>query len=203
MTNNKQNKQRINTMKTLLSVLLVLGFYFAGCTNEQVISSSPLQKETDYSLIKLPTASGLQINNIYSDSKWISGSQGGSLNIQGSYSGGIFGTVTVNSTLVFTAGSFSGSKNISMTADDEYCSSSFLPGMSFSAPAIYNITYTGIDLTGINPAHVTFVYLKTDGTLEYPLHEGITVDATTGKISVKNAKLNHFSRYGFVNKEDE
>ncbi len=86
-----------------------------------------------------------------------------------------------------------------MTADDEYCASTFQPGMSFSKSGIYNISYTGVDLSGVNPSTVRFVYLKNDGTLEYPEHEGITVDFSIGKIAVKNAKLNHFSRYGFVN----
>lgn len=180
----------------------MLGFYMAGCSDQSLLSSDPVQKQDRYSLIKLPKASGLQINTIYSDSKSISGSQGGSLNIQGSYSGGPFGTVSVNAILVFPAGSFSGTKTISMTADDEHCASSFLPGMSFSLPGVYNITHMGVDLTGIDPTKVTFVYLKADGTLEYPVHEGISVDASIGKISVTNAKLNHFSRYGFVNKEE-
>lgn len=186
-------------MKKYISIIVLLGLLVVGCSEESLVNSNPTSAQNGYKLIKLPTASGLQINNVYSDSKSISGSAGGSLSIQGSYSGGPFGTVTVNSTLVFPAGSFSGTKTISMTADDEYCASTFLPGMSFSKSGIYNITYTGVDLTGINPSTVRFAYLKQDGTMEYPVHEGITVDFTTGKISVKNAKLNHFSRYGFVN----
>ena len=186
-------------MKKYISIVVLLSLFVIGCSEETLVSSNPDSAQNGYKLIKLPTASDLQINNIYSDSKSILGSAGGSLSVQGSYSGGPFGTVTVNSTLVFPAGSFSGTKTISMTADDEYCASTFLPGMSFSKSGIYNITYTGVDLTGINPSTVRFAYLKQDGTMEYPVHEGITVDFVTGKISVKNAKLNHFSRYGFVN----
>ncbi len=194
----KTNKGR-NTMRRYILLFAISSLFVIGCSEQSLVSSNPDSAQNDYKLIKLPTASGLQINNNYSDSKSISGSAGGSLSIQGSYSGGPFGTVTVNSTLVFRAGSFSGTKTISMTTDDEYCASTFLPGMSFTKSGIYNITYTGVDLTGINPSTVKFAYLKQDGTLEYPFHEGITVNFATGKISVKNAQLNHFSRYGFVN----
>jgi len=186
-------------MKQLLSIAAILLMFFVGCSEESIVNSNPTSAQKDYKLIKLPASTGLQVNNIYSDTKQIEGSQGGSLSLQGSYSGGPFGTVTVNATLEFPEGSFSGSKTISMTADDEYCASTFLPGMSFWKSGIYNITYTGVNLTGVNPATVKFVYLKQDGTLEYPVHEGITVDFATGKISVKNAQLDHFSRYGFVN----
>lgn len=184
-------------MRRYIFLFTTLSLFVIGCSNETLVNSDPQQ--VNYSLIKLPQQEGMQINNIYSDSKSISGAQGGSLSIQGTYSGGPFGTVTVNASLVFPSNSFSGTKTISMTADDAYCASSFLPGMSFLKSAIYNITYTGVDLTGVNPSTVKFVYLKADGTLEYPVHEGITVDFATGKISVKNAKLNHFSRYGFIN----
>ncbi len=186
-------------MKKYISIIAVLSLFVIGCRNDSIISSDPISEQSSYKIIKLPMSTGMQVNTIYSDSKTIDGSSGGTLSLSGSYSGGPFGTVAVNSTLVFQAGSFSGTKTISMTADDQYCASTFLPGMSFAKAGIYNITYTGVDLTGINPSSVKFVYLKQDGTLEYPVHEGITVESAIGKISVKNAKLNHFSRYGFVN----
>ncbi len=186
-------------MKKYISIIAVLSLFVIGCSNESVISPNSVSGENSYKVIRLPLSTGMQVNKIYSDSKVIDGSVGGTLSLAGSYAGGPFGTVTVNSTLVFPAGSYSGTKTLSMTADDQYCASTFLPGMSFAKAGIYNITYTGVDLTGINPSSVKFVYLKQDGTLEYPVHEGITVESNIGKISVKNAKLNHFSRYGFVN----
>lgn len=186
----------------LIASITFLSIVLTGCSNDSIINSDPIPEQSSYQIIKLPMSTGMHVNNIYSDSKTIDGSAGGALSLSGSYSGGPFGTVSVTSTLEFQAGSFNGIKTITMTADDQYCASTFLPGMSFAKAGIYNITYTGVDLSGINPSTVSFVYLKQDGTLEYPVHEGITVESAIGKISVKNAKLNHFSRYGFVNKEN-
>lgn len=186
-------------MKKYISIIILFSLFIIGCSDDSVVNSSPTQLQNNYKLVKLPAHSGLQINNNYSDSKQITGSTGGTLSLQGSYSGGPYGTVTVNSTLEFMGGSFSGTKTITMTADDEYCASSLSPGMSFSLPGIYNITYTGVDLSEINPSTAKFVYLKANGELEYPMHDGIIVDQSIGKIQVINARLDHFSRYGFVN----
>lgn len=168
-----------------------------GCSEETLVDSS--LPASNNKLVRLPVRQGLSLNSNFSDSKQISGSEGGSLTLQGSYSGGPYGTVTVNSTLTFPAGSFSGAKTITITAEDDYCASSFWPGMSFSQPGIYNLTYTGIDLTGIDPSNISFVYLNNNGDLEYAENDGIFVDFSTGKLQVINARIPHFSRYGFVN----
>jgi hypothetical protein len=168
-----------------------------GCSEETLVNSNLLAANNK--LMKLPARQGLSVNSIFSNTKQISGSDGGSLTLLGSYSGGPYGTVTVNSTLTLPAGSFSGTKTITITAEDEYCESSFCPGMLFSQPGIYNITYTGVDLTGINLPNISFVYLNNNGDLEYAENDGIFVDFTTGKLQVINARIPHFSRYGFVN----
>lgn len=184
-------------MKRYIYLFLWVVLLMFGCSEETLVNSN--LPAANRKLLKLPSRQGMSINNIFYDTEQISGDVGGSLSLQESYSGGPYGTVTVNSTLVFPAGSFNGTITITMTADDEYCASNFLPGMSFLQPGIYNITYTGVDLTGINPSDVKFVYLKNDGDLEYAENDGIVIDLTIGKIQVINAEIPHFSRYGFVN----
>lgn len=186
-------------MKKYLMILSLLGFYFAGCSEETLVSSEPTVNQNNYKLIELPAAKGLKTNTVYTVSKEISGYNGGSLSIGDSYVGGSYGKVTKNITLTFPAGAYSGTKNITMTVDDYYCTADFSPSMSFLKSATVNATYTGIDLTGINVSTIKFVYLRDDGAYENLAYDGITVDYATGTISVKNVKINHFSRYGFVN----
>ena len=71
--------------------------------------------------------------------------------------------------------------------------------MVFNGSVVYNVTYSGIDLTGIDPKTVQFAYLASDGSVQYAANDGIVVDLATGKLQVINAKIPHFSRYGFVN----
>ena len=75
----------------------------------------------------------------------------------------------------------------------------FGPAMQFSIPVKYTLTVSGLDLTGINPATLDFVYVAQNGSMTGIEYDSITMDAATGTLKVTNAKLNHFSRYGFVN----
>ena len=60
----------------------------------------------------------------------------------------------------------------------------------------------GLDLSGVNPANVDFVYLNNDGTIEQIIYENLEVIVSQGCLRVSNAYLPHFSRYGFVNKAE-
>ena len=72
------------------------------------------------------------------------------------------------------------------------------PQMTFDNPLNLNLTFSGLDLTGVNPSEVNFYYIDPDGNLEIAENDGITVDIANGTLSVKNAKIPHFSRYGFA-----
>jgi hypothetical protein len=71
--------------------------------------------------------------------------------------------------------------------------------MVFNIPLSFTIRYIGIDLSKINPATVKFAYIASDGSLEYAVNDGIVIDLSTGTLQVINAKIPHFSRYGFIN----
>jgi hypothetical protein len=86
-----------------------------------------------------------------------------------------------------------------MIVDDKTCTATFSPHMEFNKDVIFNATFTGIDLDGVNPATVKFAYLAEDGSVEYAANDGIIVDKSRGKLVVINARIPHFSRYGFVN----
>ena len=86
-----------------------------------------------------------------------------------------------------------------MTLDNIYGGAQFLPEGEFYEPALYNVTFMGIDLTNVNPSTLDFVYINNDGTIEPIDYDNLAVDVSSGFLNVTNAKLNHFSRYGFVN----
>ncbi|MFI5236883.1 MAG: hypothetical protein ACHQLA_02975 [Ignavibacteriales bacterium] len=56
-----------------------------------------------------------------------------------------------------------------------------------------------MDLTGVNPATLEFVYIDASGNMYAVDYDYVTMDASTGMLKVVNAVLPHFSRYGFVN----
>ena len=187
-------------MKKILSVAAVLMVLFVGCS-EQMSVNSPVGKVNteEPNWIALPQAEGMQVNEIVSILKTIDGSKGGSIELNNIYWGGTFGTVTLTSSLAFPKDSHKGKVTFTVSHDDVTCVSTFGPSYTFQKNLILNVKYTGVNLTGINPSTVKFAYLASDGSVQIAQHEGITVDASTGTLSVKNAKIPHFSRYGFVN----
>jgi hypothetical protein len=187
-------------MKKLLILSLFSFLLFFGCNQKSEILT-PIEESSnqEYTLISLPTPTdGLSIETIYSFSMEISGEQGGTFYNHFSYEGGQFGNVTVLSKLVFPANSFSGYEDITKTYNTDYATMNYGPPMSFNEPVLCGLLYYGLDLTGINPETVRFVYIRNDGTTEDCEYESLTVNVASGLIYVKNAQLNHFSRYGFV-----
>jgi len=67
----------------------------------------------------------------------------------------------------------------------------------FNLFQVYKIT--GLDLTGVNPNTLDFVYIDASGNMYTVEYDYVTMDAATGMLKVVNAVLPHFSRYGFVN----
>lgn len=187
-------------MKRIIStfaILLVLAF---GCTDQINITSpeQPAQIQNP-NWIALPQQDGFGIEQSFSISKNIDGDEGGSIILSKSYISSSENTVTIYSKAYFPENAFIGTRFVTMSVDDATCTVTFSPSMVFSKPVVYNVTYTGIDLSNINPATVKFAYLAPDGTVQYPSHSGILVDQSTGTLRVNNAKIPHFSRYGFVN----
>ena len=188
-------------MKFIYAFCIASLIFFSGCDNGSELTST--NNDTIFekaNWISLPDIEGMHINNSFTVTKRINGSQGGFLSMYESYSGGPFGTVTIDAELIIEQGAYPGNKYISMTNDDFECSVILEPSLrKFNDLVTYSITYTGIDLTNIDPNNVKFAYIGPNGELQYAQHEGITVNLSTGTLQVVNAIIPHFSRYGFVN----
>jgi hypothetical protein len=201
---NKNFKIKEKTMKHLLTLSLASLLFFFGCDQgSDLISPVDDITANNANWISLPSAEGMHIENSFTVTKKINGAQGGFLTMSESYSGGPFGNVTIDAELIFDQGAYPGNKTISMTNDDCECVTTFAPSFEkFNERVTYSVTYTGIDLSNIDPNNVKFAYLASNGGLQYAQHEGISVNVSTGTIQVTNALIPHFSRYGFVNGQE-
>lgn len=187
-------------MKKYLAIIVLLSLIVIGCSEQASINTPVTANTNEPNWIALPKAEGMQVNKVISTSKKIVHKDGGTISLSTSYQGGTYGTVTVSSTLYFPKLCFPGKEGVyTVSHDDAYCVSTFGPSTVFNKVLTFNITYTGVNLSGINASTVKFAYLAADGTLQYAQNQGITVNTSTGTISVKNAIIPHFSRYGFVN----
>jgi hypothetical protein len=187
-------------MKNLIITLAIFLLFAVGCTDQTNINSPEQSIQTqEPNWLTLPQADGLGIEQTFSASKSISGDDGGYILINKSYKASTGATVSIYSKISFYEDAFIGTKYITMLVDDATCTVTFSPSMVFDISAVYNVTYTGVNLSNINPYTVKFAYIANDGSVQYAQHDGITVNVTTGTLSVKNARIPHFSRYGFVN----
>jgi len=185
-------------MKRIISFLIVTLLLLLGC--EQVTEvNSPPEQILNKQMISLPRPTGLGVEDLYTEYKDINGYYGGWFSEAFTYQGGMTGTVTINSTLHFYNYSFYGTKTIAQTFNTETAAITFGPSMQFNVPVDYTLTITGVDLTGVNPNTLDFVYIDSNGNMYAVQKEYVIMDLATGMLKVKNAKLDHFSRYGFVN----
>jgi len=201
----KTNKGR-NTMRRYIYLFTLLTLFIVGC-GEQSSMLAPDNKfsTSEPNWISLPNMngeSGMSVMSmpIFQASKEIDGKTGGKIRIDEKYLGGPLGEVKVKAELEFPKDAFVGSKNITMILDTQFGLATFSPHAYFDKDAIYNVEFIGLDLTGLDSKNVGFVYQAEDGSYEYIDYSKIEVDLKNGKLKVRDAKLPHFSRYGFVNK---
>lgn len=190
-------------MKRVLSLLFAsLLFALTACQNEGPITapaSSGSQKlsKAQPTWIGLPQNASKKLMKTFSTSQLITVANGGQLTIDESYTSTEGTQVHAYSSIYLAPGCVQQDVDISMMIDDQTGLSTFLPHQFFNFPAILNQTFTGLNLSGIDPSQIHLYYLDTDGTYAIMECDQLTVDVAAGTITVVNGKIPHFSVYGF------
>jgi hypothetical protein len=183
-------------MKLLTSIFFVTLLFVLGCDQITEINA-PQERVLNKRLISIPEPKDLSIESqtYYKD---ITGEYGGEFQKWYSYQSST-GTISQFFDLDFFPGAYSGTKNISATFNMDGAAIELGPSMQFSADVEYTYKIYGLDLTGINPATLEFVYIDANGDMYTVDYDYVTMDVNSGMLKVVNAILPHFSRYGFVN----
>jgi len=184
-------------MKTFLSIIIVGISFFLGCSDKENIIAPENDQTSGPNWITLPQRNGSSVETEYSVTQQIDGSLGGKLEISDIYFAGPQGVVKVKATLKFPQNCFTGIETITMTADNVNGTIIYSPPMNFNIPALLDLEYQGIDLTGVEPDSVDFVYQDPDGSYDSMEYDKIQVIMAIGKLMLKDGKIPHFSRYGF------
>ena len=186
-------------MKKLLTFLIFSALVFFGCNQESEITS-PVNTgpNKQLKLISLPLpSSGLTLES-QTYTQDINGIIGGNFYAEFSYQA-TSGIIDQIAFLEFNAGAFSGVKTISQTFNTGGAAMEFGPSIQFQAVVKYSYLIKGLDLSGINPVTLDFVFIDASGNM-YPCeYESVSMDEATGMLLVIDAEIPHFSRYGFVN----
>jgi len=186
-------------MRITLTTLLLSALFLLGCADTPI---SPIKDDNhSYQFIKLPKKAGMSVETTFSITKTINGTAGGNIYLYESYVAEDGHTVSLYVNLKVKRNSYDGDATITLTVDDEFAAVSFTPVMVFDKPLILDLTFEGIDLEGLDltTGDYDFVFIDGDGTTGTVSYNALHVNEDQGKIWVIKAKLDHFSRYGFIN----
>lgn len=195
-------------MKYISTIFLLISILLLGCDNSSDLllnisednTGSSFSKLADYELIPLPEKSPLWLDSVFTLSKVIDGSVGGRIILDKYYISATGDSVIIEADLRIPAGAFEGYKTITMILDDEYAAFHFYPHMAFNDTLKLSQSFKGLNLEGYPTGTLDFVYISYDGTLELIKKNGLQVVIPQGLVRVLNAKLLHFSRYGWIKK---
>lgn len=185
---------KIALFSFLLSALLLL-----GCNETPIQPEEPkILEDQSYEIIQIPprAAGGPSL----SATETIDGSKGGYIKIKESYITVDGDTVKIDVKLKIKKDCFSGNVEITVTVDDVYSAVKLTPPMVFNKPVELDLKYKGLDPDQLNltSGNFEFLYIDDNGNTETVSSYGVKVKKELGEISVKKAKLNHFSRYAFT-----
>lgn len=171
--------------------------------NSNILEKNPSVQQ-EYEMILLPPKAPEWQGVTFSVSKEINGNVGGEVRMFEYYitDSGLPFFIYVK--LEIPKKAFHGTKTITMTLDDEYASIHFDPGMNFKKDLILNQYFQGIDLfffRGNYMEEMDFVFIDDDGNIEMMERNGVTLNKQIGLIEVLDAKIPHFSRFGWVRKQ--
>jgi hypothetical protein len=185
-------------MKSLINLTIIAAFLIVSCKDTPL---APIKSDNQsVQLIKLPPKAGLSVESEFFVTKTINGDRGGTIKLKESYVAADGHTVKIDVKLRIKKNSFSGETNITMWVDDNYAAVWFNPHMIFNKPTELDVKFEGIefDELKLTNAKYDFVFINDNDSIEEIDHNGVKVKESEGKISVKKAKLNHFSRYAFT-----
>lgn len=181
-----------------------------GCDNTSELSVNPSinppginSKSQVFELIPLPKKAALWMDSVYTISKVIDGSVGGRINMGNYYISDTGDSVVFNVDLRIPAGAFQGTETITITIDRDSAAVHFYPEMVFTKELNLFQSFKGLKLENVPTGTIDFVYLCDDGSIEIIKKNGIQVVVPQEIVRVQNAKLKHFSRYGWVRKSEK
>ena len=203
-------------MKKILLLFVVAGMIFIGCfdsgtnhntnpvaatqsnpatsTQSNPISSTqpiPEPKNEDFQKPNINPNVGLFPFSII---KKIDGNEGGKIILNQENR-----DIHVYAMLNIPRNAFKGSVIISIFVDPSTASIKFSPQMNFKYPLALNAHIIGLDLEAMNldSKDVGFYYFPTKGSKVNVKNHGVSADLILRELSVNDAVINHFSRYGW------
>lgn len=190
-------------MKRVLILLTVAVFFIIGCSDESgIVTPENQTKNVEWLSFKTTNAShGIEDINTTSITEIIDGSMGGNINFNFSFDGT---DIKVKGKLKIPKGAFEGTKEIEIVFNDEFPTILLNPaGTTFQKDLKLSLSYKNFELNEVSPHDlIAFVYIDNEGNQVVTEFQNLIVELNKSKLSVIQAKIPHFSRFGFVKVAD-
>ena len=182
-------------MRHSLVLLVLLTFFIFGCTENSSLVN-PVNDSNNLEWINLQSNSLSKTSLSEEDllfAKMIDPEKGGTIKIK------VKGDISIKGKLKVPKKSFDGKpQNFKVQLSPDLFTIDFDPsGYNFDPSVIFTILYEGIKLKK-SDIDIKFAYMCEDGTIEIVEDAKIVIDLKKGILGVKNVKISHFSRWGFV-----
>lgn len=194
-------------MKKLIALLIVAVFFSYGCQENNPIEADSHEdglSKSEPNWIQLPEPAEKSLLKNYRNGEWVNNNRGGKITVR-SYYWAWFSKnkVELSASLEVPSDAWDESvygkyEYITLSVHDNSATSTFGPHMNFTKPVIYNAKFSGLDLSGIDPGSINFVYQDPSGAVEQVDFDALNVDVENGALEIVNARIPHFSRYGFT-----
>jgi len=197
-------------MKTILTVLMAATILLIGCDTSNDLSVNSAENNfakssiclPRYQQIPRPNKSPLWMDSVFTMSQIIDGSFGGRMIMEKYYIAEDGDSVIIKADLRIPAKAFKGTETITMTIDDNCAAVHFYPEMVFADTLRLFQSFEGLHLGNYDTNTIDFVYIRDNGLIELIKKNGIQIVVPQGIVRVQNAKLLHFSKYGWVRKHN-
>ena len=181
-------------MKKVLLFLSIFAFGIWGCS-ENTNLTGPEKIDSQQTILKTTSNSSAMLTKTTA-SKTINGDFGGliPLNLESEDE-----ETGAKGWLYLPRNSFDGEKTISVTVVDGLAALDFEPsGTSFELPAHLTVQFNGVEFDDDDTDDIDFQFIASDGSLVPVEYRKLIVNKKYGWVIVIDAKLEHFSRYGFT-----
>lgn len=185
--------------------MTLIGLAFIGCSQ---LDNNITEPEI-YSLPKTTECLNITPNASLTEtivaSAQIDGAIGGQITIQQDIIDSTGRVINIYANLVVPIGAYQGIKTISMEVDWKNASVDFNPSMQFDNSLTFGFMLTNLPLAQMGYRRgdsVKFVYIDPSGNTFPILSKEVSMNYYWGRLRVNNARIQHFSRYGFIRKGD-
>jgi len=183
-------------IKNYIGLVIIFIMVLSGCTEDNFVENPITAELEGKSLINLPRSIQAEVGVVFSASSIIHGCKGGSVIIDTNYQSST-GPMKIFAEIKFKANAFIGSKLVTMMIDNVSGMVSFDPPSVFYRPANLDMKFAGLNLDKMDEDNIRFVYINPNGTFEPVFYKDIIINISGNNLEIKDAEINHFSRYGW------